>query len=64
MRKLKTKVVIAAAVATFSTMSFGSGAAFAQDTEIKLCPEGQTYEFVYQCDPDTLKCKLIWAGCV
>jgi len=64
MKKLKIKLVIAAAVATFSTMSFGTGAATAQDNEIKLCPEGQTYEFVYECNSQTRICKLVFAGCV
>jgi hypothetical protein len=63
MTKFKTRLLIAAAAATFSTTGFGAGAAIAQD-QVQLCPEGQTYEFHYECDRETRQCVLVWQGCV
>jgi hypothetical protein len=34
------------------------------DTDIKLCPAGEIWEFEYMCDPVTLQCHLIKQGCV
>lgn len=67
---MKTGLKRLLVAATFAISSAATGVlpSVAQtppsDTEIKLCKEGEVWEFVFECDPVTLQCHIVEQGCV
>ncbi len=64
MHRFTVKSLIVAGLAAFSLAGFGAESANAQEHQIELCPDGQTYEIHFVCDRVTLACVVEWEGCV
>lgn len=64
MHRLTVKTLALAGFAAFSIAGFGVTSASAQEAQIELCPDGQTYEVHYVCSRVTLQCVIEWQGCV
>lgn len=63
MRGLKVRLVLAAAVATFSTAGLGLGSASAQDMPL-VCDEGQIQVITYECSrTPPHPCRIVSIGC-
>lgn len=63
MKNLIVKLTVIASLSAAASAGLGVGSSLAQN-QVQLCPEGQTYEFVFECNRETRQCVLVWEGCV